>query len=69
MTKKENLWSIIKGLEGLVRNERNRKLFVMEFDAADVTEAWRDDCPDTEIKLLIRKGRLGAVLFSTTVDV
>lgn len=37
-----------------------------EFDAADVME---DDCPDTEIKLLIRKGRLGVVLFISTVDV
>lgn len=52
-----------------MRKERNRKLPMMEFDAADVMEAWPDDCPDTEIKLLIRKGRLGAVLFSTTVDV
>lgn len=26
------------------------------------------DCPDTEIKRLIRKGRLRVVLFSTTVD-
>lgn len=66
MTKKENLWSIIQGLEGPVRNERNRKLLVTEFDAADVME---DDCPDTEIKLLIRKGRLGVVLFISTVDV
>lgn len=51
MTKKENLWSIVSVLEGPVRNERNRKSLVMEPDAADVTEAWRDDCPDTEIKL------------------
>lgn len=28
-----------------------QKVTCVEFDAADVTEAWRDDCPDTEIKL------------------